>query len=268
MYRIEALITGPNFRLSKLRAFVPLSHSSSTCKRRVPKARATTLRLFESVTTSAAPLGANAETHVTIRSLRGFALRFGSWCSENSDMKLSVSGIIAATLLACNVGGVDAQVRTVGNVPMAMLAPADEYFGPLKMSLLGIDNAMFTIVRRGTSGEMPPSTVHALDQIASAIRDWEKRYPRDPGIGRALLRLHKTYAAFPDRHAGGLALSTAVWLVVKYPHSPQAKDARSFVAAAPARRTTSTDVPAAVASPGLAPVLIDTSTGTANGLTH
>ena len=165
------------------------------------------------------------------------------------------------SLVASNVTMASAKVRSVGNVPMSQLAPADEYFGPLKMSLLGIDNAMLNIVRRGTRLEMASDTVHALDQVRSAIRDWEKRYPHDPGIGRALLRLHKTYAAFPDRHANALALSTAAWLVVKYPHSPQAKDARRYVASAPSRKGSTIDVPAATASPGLAPTIVDTTTG-------
>ena len=176
-------------------------------------------------------------------------------------MKRFLPVLFAMSLLASNVTMSSAKVRSVGNVPMSQLAPADEYFGPLKMSLLGIDNAMVTIVRRGTKSEIPHDTVHALDQIRSAIRDWEKRYPHDPGIGRALLRLHKTYAAFPDGHASALALSTAAWLVVKYPHSPQARDARRYVASAPSRKRSAIDVPAATASPGLAPTIVDTTTG-------
>ena len=169
--------------------------------------------------------------------------------------------VFTICFVASNVGTSNAKIRSVGNVPMSQLAPADEYFGPLKMSLLGIDNAMFNITRRGTNFVMPDDTVHALDQIKSAIHDWEKRYPHDPGIGRAILRLQKTYAAFPDRHADTLAMSTAAWLLVKYPRSPQAKDARRFVASAPARKGSATDVPATVASPGLSPTIVDTTTG-------
>lgn len=176
-------------------------------------------------------------------------------------MKRFLPVLFTMSLVASGIAPSSAKVRTVGNVPMSQLAPADEYFGPLKMSLLGIDNAMFNIVRRGTKFDMPSDTVRALDQIRSAIRDWEKRYPHDPGIGRALLRLHKTYAAFPDQHANDLALSTAAWLLVKYPHSPQAKDARSFIASVPARKAGASDLPAAVASPGLAPTIVDTTTG-------
>lgn len=178
-------------------------------------------------------------------------------------MKLFLSGLFTVSLLASNVVPSNAKVRPVGNIPMSMLAPADEYFGPLKMSLLGIDNAMFNIVRRGTFVAMPSGTEHALDQVASAIRDWERHYPRDPGIGRAILRLHKTYAAFPDQHANALARTAAAWLLVKYPTSPQAKDARRFVASAAARKSAGTDGPAATASPGLAPVIVDTTTGLA-----
>lgn len=112
-------------------------------------------------------------------------------------------------------------------VAMANLAPADEYFGPLKMSILGIGNAMFNIKRRATGGEISADTIVSLNQVRSSIQDWERKYPRDPWLSRTLLRLHETYMLFPDQRAHELAASTTTWLVAKYPHSKEAALLRS-----------------------------------------
>lgn len=93
----------------------------------------------------------------------------------------------------------------------AGLAPADISFGVYPMSVIGIENA----IRRydGTSRLDDGPIAYAV----LAIRDWETRFPHDPGIARSLLYLQRAY-----EHAGtaeGLeyARRTATWLQTDYP---------------------------------------------------
>jgi len=124
-------------------------------------------------------------------------------------------------------------------IAMSKLAPADEYFGPLKMSILGIGNAMNNVKRRMSGGDMSDDTLNSLTQVSNSIHDWETKYPRDPWLSRSLLALHRTYALFSDDRARSHASDTAAWLVAKYPASKEAAFARAKPAAV-SRETAST----------------------------
>jgi hypothetical protein len=68
---------------------------------------------------------------------------------------------------------------------MRDLAPADEYFGQLKMSVLGIRNELNTLERRAASGD--PNIAAMTGKLAfvdDAMRDWRARYPRDNWLPR------------------------------------------------------------------------------------
>ncbi|GAC1310298.1 MAG: hypothetical protein NVSMB19_24470 [Vulcanimicrobiaceae bacterium] len=118
------------------------------------------------------------------------------------------------------------QTAHKSHVPLAMLAPADRYFGPLKMSILGINNALTMVKRRQAGGDISDSTIASLTQVNLSIREWEQQFPRDPWISRAVLALHKTYALFPDAKAQAHAAATAAWLASKYPDSKEAGELR------------------------------------------
>ena len=68
---------------------------------------------------------------------------------------------------------------------MRDLAPADEYFGRLKMSVLGIHNELATLERRAASGDRDVAAMAGkLAMVDDAIRDWRARYPRDTWLPR------------------------------------------------------------------------------------
>ena len=150
--------------------------------------------------------------------------------------------MIAFTLsgLCVNASPLLAAERTSADpkpaVSMSELAPADRYFGPLQMSVLGISNALALVARRQTGGDITDDTIGSLAAVELAIRDWERQFPKDPWIVRSVLALHKTYAIFPDPQARARAVDAAVWLVAKYPESNEARElrmrlARAFVTA-------------------------------------
>jgi type IV secretory pathway VirB2 component (pilin) len=68
---------------------------------------------------------------------------------------------------------------------MRDLAPADEYFGQLRMSVLGIRNELNGLERRAAGGDRNVAAMSGkLALVDDAMRDWRTRYPRDTWLPR------------------------------------------------------------------------------------
>jgi len=105
------------------------------------------------------------------------------------------------------------------------VAPADEYFGRLKLSILGIRN---TIKDMGLKADADSS--HAANVVMGsvgltedAIHDWEKKYPQDSWIPATIFSLERLYAKVDSDDARRDAKVTMTWLVHDYPASAPAK---------------------------------------------
>ena len=59
-------------------------------------------------------------------------------------------------------------------------APADEYFGPFKESVLEIRNRLMTFER--DADWHLRRHVRGIDNLEVAIEDWYRKYPRDPWL--------------------------------------------------------------------------------------
>jgi len=112
------------------------------------------------------------------------------------------------------------------------VAPADEYFGRLKLSILGIRN---TIKDMGLKADADPA--HAANAVMGsvgltedALRDWEKKYPQDGWIPATIFSLERLYAKVDSDEARAHARVTMAWLVRDYPASPPAKIAKKELA--------------------------------------
>ncbi len=112
------------------------------------------------------------------------------------------------------------------------VAPADEYFGKLKMSILGIRN---TIKDLGYKVDADPSKamqiMNAVNLTEDAMHDWENKYPQDSWIPPAILSLERLLAKVDDDAARAHAKSVMVWLVKDYPTSAPGKTGRHELAA-------------------------------------
>jgi hypothetical protein len=78
-------------------------------------------------------------------------------------------------------------------------APADEYFGPFKESILEIRNRLVTF-ERDTSSFLVRN-VRAIDNVEIAIEDWHQKYPRDPWIRGFSIRLAHVYDRANEQRA-------------------------------------------------------------------
>ncbi|MBC5823242.1 MAG: hypothetical protein GIW99_12540 [Candidatus Eremiobacteraeota bacterium] len=72
------------------------------------------------------------------------------------------------------------------------LAPADEYFGRQKLSILSITNTLHDASRRvAVNPKRAPSLYKPLLTVEDAVQDWARKYPQDAWIApRAQTMFH------------------------------------------------------------------------------
>ena len=105
-------------------------------------------------------------------------------------------------------------------------APADVSFGSYPLSILGIENAIRRADARVQAYARGAERVDVGPVAYSvvAIRDWERRYPRDPWIPKELLSLCRFYEHVGTSDALETASHAAAWLHHDYPQSPYARE--------------------------------------------
>ena len=87
-----------------------------------------------------------------------------------------------AALAMMLVGITSAAAQAAG---MRDLAPADEYFGRMRMSVLGIRNELDGLERRCMNGDRNAAAMSGkLALVDDAMSDWRARYPRDTWLPR------------------------------------------------------------------------------------
>jgi hypothetical protein len=106
---------------------------------------------------------------------------------------------------------------------LLITAPADEYFGRQKMSPIGIENEIARIGRYLDAGWGTRMSGAVVD-IASALEEWHKGYPRDYALPRALLAAYKAFARVDTPEAQKAAQLVKTTLTVEYGDSNQARE--------------------------------------------
>lgn len=76
-------------------------------------------------------------------------------------------------------------------------APADEYFGPYKESVLEIRNRLMAF-ERDASWHLRRE-IRGIDNLEVTMEDWYRKYPRDPWIPGFAKRLTHVYARAHDQ---------------------------------------------------------------------
>lgn len=133
--------------------------------------------------------------------------------------------MIQRLLLLCAVMWITATAAMADPVK-SKVAPADEYFGRLKMSVLGISNVIKDMrLRVEADAGKTPTIFGSLAMVEDAVRDWERKYPRDTWIAKDLYALEVTYLRAPGERAHAQAIKTEAWLRRDYPKTAYALQA-------------------------------------------
>jgi hypothetical protein len=107
--------------------------------------------------------------------------------------------------------------------PSANLAPADRYFGRLKMSILGVRNQLKDLSERAMAH--PEDAEHIYDKavlVEDALHDWQRQFPRDPWIPKYAYSLAQLYGKLDTDDARVRKNDTLDWLIATYPESQYA----------------------------------------------
>jgi len=115
--------------------------------------------------------------------------------------------------------------------PPIRVAPADEYFGKLKLSVLGIRN---TIKDVGANLDIDQTRWAQLASKAAfaedAMHDWERKYPQDTWLAKTVFALERMYAKLDSDEGRRHAIASMQWLVHDFPRSWYGKTGRKELA--------------------------------------
>ena len=162
-----------------------------------------------------------------------------------------------APLTAAQKKAAAAHAARVAAALYATMAPADEYFGPLKLSIIGIQNTMRDIgLRYKYNNDLAVPSFASTQLVESAVRDWAHRYAHDPQLPHNAYLLQRLYTQILLQKSRDRAAVVAQWMAVTFPTSPQEKQLKKTLAAehlapipTPSPTPVPTDTPSASPEP-------------------
>lgn len=117
---------------------------------------------------------------------------------------------------------------TITAAPLtASAAPADEYFGRLKLSNLGVRNIVHDITIEGNSPLALPRQETRLMGVRTALAEWASKYPRDRWLPGAIMRFAALLESKQQPLYDQTAFSLWSFLLQSYPNSYYSKYALS-----------------------------------------
>ena len=112
-----------------------------------------------------------------------------------------------------------------------LLAPGDEYFGPLKQSIIGIRNTIRDLgLRYDVNHDIAKQTFSSAQLTERSIRDWQRRFPKDDLVPKAVYLLQRLYTKILSQESRDRAHATAMWLLHEFARAPQAKQLQKTLA--------------------------------------
>jgi hypothetical protein len=143
----------------------------------------------------------------------------------------------------------------------ASMAPADEYFGPLKLSIIGIHNSIRDIgLRYKYNSTLAAPSFASAQLVERAIRDWAHRYAHDPQLPRNVFALQRLYTQILLQSSRDRAHVIAQWMATSFATSPQEKQLKKTLALehlapipTPSPTPVPTDTPTASPEPSPSP---------------
>ncbi|HZX68498.1 MAG TPA: hypothetical protein VFE70_06415 [Candidatus Elarobacter sp.] len=110
-------------------------------------------------------------------------------------------------------------------------APADEYFGRLGMSVLGVRSKVKDL---GLDADLHPERDQAILNnalwIEDAMRDWAKKYPFDKWLPRYAYALEQMYEEIPGDAAHKRAIRQVAYITAYFPQTLYARVGRAKLA--------------------------------------
>ncbi len=97
------------------------------------------------------------------------------------------------------------------------VAPADEYFGRMKMSILGVGNSLRDLAAKAErQAARPENLTHDAMLAEDAVHDWEAKYPRDPWLAKDVAKLVHIYSEVGSDSGRARMHACLNWLEHRY----------------------------------------------------
>jgi hypothetical protein len=109
----------------------------------------------------------------------------------------------------------------------AVTAPADRYFGKLKMSALRIRyETMQLKARYETHALLPDQAIHLLLLTEDAFQQWARLYPKDPWLASSGFAMAQLYEELPGMLARDHAVALLIFVKSSFPATAYARRSR------------------------------------------
>lgn len=106
------------------------------------------------------------------------------------------------------------------------MAPADEYFGNLQMSVLGIRNELRELQSKVDAAPDRGDLVLPMAALVEdALNDWQAHYPADPWLPKSLFALEHVYSKVRSQAGHQAAMRAVAWLISRYSNTIFADEA-------------------------------------------
>ncbi len=141
----------------------------------------------------------------------------------------TTAGLAASPTTNQHSSTLHANARVVAHKKIAKcrVAPADEYFGKLKMSILGIRNVIKDQgLKVDYAPDNAPSTFGTMALAEDALHDWEHKYPCDTWLPGTIFALEHFYLKIHTDVGVRRVHATYAWLRHDYPKSKIVRLAR------------------------------------------
>jgi hypothetical protein len=110
----------------------------------------------------------------------------------------------------------------------ASAAPADQYFGKLKMSTLRIRYEIAQVKNKYEFHKLLPEEAAHLAQLdQDAFEDWARKYPHDDWLASTAYNLAKLYEELPGDDARDRATHLLTFINAHFPKTRYATEART-----------------------------------------
>jgi hypothetical protein len=146
--------------------------------------------------------------------------------------------------------------------PLSALAPADTYFGRMKLSFIGINNTFQHAAIEAGPHTTSSSIVNKVDFAMEALNDWQNRYPRDPHLARSYFLGELTFKKIWIQKYQDKAWAYMQRLVTVYPNTFFGKTVKTELAKGFTQHYYAEPVPCATEPP---PPMSPEPTVTSNG---
>lgn len=140
--------------------------------------------------------------------------------------------ILLTSLLFYVAAAVPSAAPSPGSAKKTAAAPADEYFGPLKVSAISV---RVTIDKLGRAyharTQSDRDILHEAVDAENALRLWRHAYPHDPWLPSAAYHLAQLYAEVQTPEARKHATAMLRYVAFYFGPTPYGHDARVRLAA-------------------------------------